>query len=264
MKKFAFIVAINILLFSVLFFKFASEPSRAENFIEAGCVFVSELRLGSQGAEVKCLQRVLNFDPDTVIASSGPGSKGKETDYFGALTETALKKFQNKISRQLSIPITSITLGVTDKKTRDALNALAGYSSPSSSSSSSSKSSTSTQSFPPTIEPPKVKSITPNKGKSGTTITIKGSGFDRYKNTVFIAFEDPEKYAFTPSLDGTTLEIKYTSSVYEQMQKKIRQFDSSAQARVEDYIPRIIPVAVIVQNERGASEPVFFNLIMHD
>ncbi|MDO8565446.1 MAG: peptidoglycan-binding domain-containing protein [bacterium] len=51
------------------------------------------LSSGSRGASVKTLQQFLNTH-GFVIASSGPGSSGNETETFGSLTRTAVQKFQ--------------------------------------------------------------------------------------------------------------------------------------------------------------------------
>lgn len=61
-------------------------------------VFFRSINIKSQGKDVKSLQQFLNAVGFTV-AKSGPGSKGKETTYFGQLTRAALAKFQaaNKI-----------------------------------------------------------------------------------------------------------------------------------------------------------------------
>ena len=58
--------------------------------------FVRYLSLGSTGDDVILLQKILNSDPNTMIASQGPGSPGNETNYFGALTKKAVQKFQTK------------------------------------------------------------------------------------------------------------------------------------------------------------------------
>lgn len=55
--------------------------------------FVRDLKLGMNGDDVKALQVFLNTHGFS-ITSSGPGSKGSETTWFGALTRKALEKFQ--------------------------------------------------------------------------------------------------------------------------------------------------------------------------
>jgi hypothetical protein len=59
-------------------------------------VFTSDLKLGSRGAGVMYLQRVLNRDLDTIVAQFGDGSANYETTYFGPATRAAVIKFQKK------------------------------------------------------------------------------------------------------------------------------------------------------------------------
>lgn len=61
-----------------------------------GYTFSSDLTLGSSGDDVMNLQKVLNTDSDTQVASSGAGSPGYETSKFGPLTRAAVIKFQKK------------------------------------------------------------------------------------------------------------------------------------------------------------------------
>ena len=54
------------------------------------------LKSGAVHKDVKLLQKILNTDPETQIAASGPGSPGNETTLFGAMTRKAVEKFQIK------------------------------------------------------------------------------------------------------------------------------------------------------------------------
>lgn len=58
-------------------------------------VSAQSMGLGSRSNSVQLLQKFLN-NQGFVIAKSGPGSPGNETDYFGVLTQKALAAFQKK------------------------------------------------------------------------------------------------------------------------------------------------------------------------
>ncbi len=58
-------------------------------------VLTKELKINQIDLEVKELQKYLNRN-GFLLAESGPGSPGKETNFFGELTKTALIKFQTK------------------------------------------------------------------------------------------------------------------------------------------------------------------------
>jgi peptidoglycan hydrolase-like protein with peptidoglycan-binding domain len=62
----------------------------------AGAALTRGLDIGSTGEDVRTLQKVLNSDPATLVASAGVGSKGSESTYFGPATAAAVKKFQVK------------------------------------------------------------------------------------------------------------------------------------------------------------------------
>ena len=68
-------------------------------------LFERNLRVGDRGSDVKALQQLLNRDIQTRIALSGSGSAGLETEYFGALTFQAVKRFQEKYASEVLTPL---------------------------------------------------------------------------------------------------------------------------------------------------------------
>ncbi|MEK7227335.1 MAG: peptidoglycan-binding domain-containing protein [Patescibacteria group bacterium] len=73
-----------------------SGASVAPGLINAGKVHITQiLSKGSRGNSIKGLQQFLN-NHGFIISSSGAGSPGQETDYYGTLTEKAVGKFQEK------------------------------------------------------------------------------------------------------------------------------------------------------------------------
>ena len=91
----------------------------------APILFTENLSLGSRGAQVIVLQKILNRDIATRIASTGPGSPGNETGYFGSLTKEAVIRFQEKYSAEILAPAKlSQGNGYVGSYTRNKLNAL--------------------------------------------------------------------------------------------------------------------------------------------
>jgi hypothetical protein len=67
--------------------------------------WTTNLTKGSTGDDVLKLQMFLNADADTKLASSGAGSPGNETSYFGSVTNAGVAKFQDKYASEVLTPI---------------------------------------------------------------------------------------------------------------------------------------------------------------
>lgn len=68
------------------------------------CNFTRSLTMGSKGDDVKCLQKYLN-SAGHQLASSGAGSPGNETTYFGSITKAGVIKWQNANASTVLAPV---------------------------------------------------------------------------------------------------------------------------------------------------------------
>lgn len=66
--------------------------------------FTRNLRVGTQGEDVRELQKFLNAQ-GFLVSARGNGSVGKESTYFGAATVRALIRFQERYREQLLLPL---------------------------------------------------------------------------------------------------------------------------------------------------------------
>ena len=90
-----------------------------------GFQWTRNLTIGDTGNDVLELQKFLNSDPATRIASSGVGSPGNETNYYGSLTAAAVAKFQEKYASDILAPLgLSKGTGYFGTSTRAKANAL--------------------------------------------------------------------------------------------------------------------------------------------
>lgn len=89
--------------------------------------FSKNLRKEDEGKDVKYLQSLLNTNPETMLTEYGFGSPGRETEYYGDLTEKAVRKFQNRYSDEILDPQgLSNPTGKVGYHTRVKLNELLG------------------------------------------------------------------------------------------------------------------------------------------
>ena len=200
------------------------------------------LKPGDSGADVKKLQELLNKDPNTQVASSGPGSPGQETNFFGAKTAVALSKFQEKFKEVILDPLGLQTgTGILGKLTRALLNELYGSntgghvldaitnfnpsnlagvtippmpppipeaSNPISVNTNNSNGNNQTPTLPTVDQSDKVKieAILPQGGNVNTQVTITGSGFSTSTagNVVYVG---GTRKTGVLSSDGKTLRV---------------------------------------------------------
>ena len=114
---------ISVLLISVM--AFSPALISAAELAPKGFTFQKDLKRGDSNIEVTYLQRILNLLPETTVAKTGAGSKGKETKLFGDLTEKAVIKFQEKYKSEILAPAgLSKGTGFVGGNTRNKLNAI--------------------------------------------------------------------------------------------------------------------------------------------
>jgi hypothetical protein len=87
-------------------------------------LFKRTLQIGSVGSDVRALQVFLNTH-GFEIAESGVGSPGRETDFYGKLTASAVSKFQEAHAQRILVPNNLLQgNGVFGPATRATVNAL--------------------------------------------------------------------------------------------------------------------------------------------
>ena len=83
----------------------SSSSSSSTSSSSCSYTFTRNLVAGDRGEDVRQLQILLNSNPATVVASSGPGSNGQETTYYGPATARAVSKFQEVYASDILTPL---------------------------------------------------------------------------------------------------------------------------------------------------------------
>lgn len=106
-------------------FHYATASADTMNEWVCSYAWKSDLSIGASSYDIYALQRVLNLDPATQVAATGPGSPGMETGYFGALTQDAVRRFQEKYANEVLFPAHLFSpTGYVGTRTRSMLNTL--------------------------------------------------------------------------------------------------------------------------------------------
>ncbi|MCX8513844.1 MAG: hypothetical protein ORN26_02365, partial [Candidatus Pacebacteria bacterium] len=91
--------------------------------INCDYVFNNNLKAGTRSDDVYNLQKILNSNPRTQIAQTGPGSPGNETGFFGPGTLQAVVKYQELNADTILVPAgLAKGSGFVGSLTRAALN----------------------------------------------------------------------------------------------------------------------------------------------
>ncbi len=211
--------------------------------------FSRSLNVGSEGVDVKELQKYLNSNSKTQISDTGAGSPGFETTYFGEKTKQAVIKLQNLFAPLILYPVgLNVGSGFVGNSTITFLNNTQGQ--------------TTIETIFDIKENPVVNSVSPQELKDGDTITIIGKNFSD-KNTVILGFEDKYKYTNIESTDnGTKIEFTYNSEIQKVYENNYKKLSKDAKKRVLQEFPGIdIAVSVIDKdNNQSNFKTITFNL----
>lgn len=169
-----------------------------------GVVLTKNLKQGDKGSDVKWLQVVLNADTATVIAKTGLGSPGNESDYFGPATLNAVKRFQQKYKSEVLAPANlSYPTGYVGSLTRNKINAIL------------SGAFTIVPSEPPVLPTPPASTTKPSTPSTGTGKAPNApTVYEINKNSVTVSGEEDTEV----KLDATT-EWQTSPAVFSNLQE---------------------------------------------
>lgn len=231
-------------------------------------VFLRNLRQGDIGLDVRELQKALNSNVATRVNSSGAGSPGFETSYFGLATKRAVIAFQELYRNEILVPAgLSQGTGFVGALTRQKLNALSFGSVIATTTVSIAQP---TQSLLSSV--PVITSLSATNIGNGDTIIIYGKNFQA-TNTVVISIEVPGKFIAVQTASTTSMQLTVDTTLSAGIKKQMSKFDP----RVRDFIVDKIrtqmnkqnpsadgswyfPAILTVKNSSGTSNSVPINI----
>lgn len=233
-------------------------------FFAHASTFTLDLKTGSNNAEVLALQKILNTDTDTQVATEGPGSLSNETSYFGQKTQNAVKRFQEKYRSEILAPLNiSAPTGVVGARTRAVLNSLAGGAG----NPAGIEVNPSPLEYDYTKLFPTISSVYPSsvEDPQNQMVTIYGSNFTQ-NNKVFLSVQGLEIFSAS-SNDGNTLSVllntSYTNLIKDIINNIPENAEGTARKQALDLLKAefnstdkngiYVPAVLFVQNENGES-----------
>lgn len=204
------------------------------------------LKLGDSGEDVRFLQKMLNKNPATAIALSGPGSQGMETDFFGTMTQAAVKRYQELYAPDILFAAgVFASTGIAGERTREHI--LANNTEAATQFSAQEKVPFSLPAAIPGT--PKINLISPDRGGVGTLVTISGEGFASVGNIIASAYEE---FRDISSPDSKTLKIRIKGPFPEEFLEEHQEFYRQNNFGME--------YQLIVRNTKGVSNfmPFYF------
>lgn len=257
----------------------------------SGFVFKSDLFVGIKSNEVLELQKVLNSATDTTVATTGPGSRGQETNYFGEKTKQAVIKFQEKYKDEVLAPASlSSGTGFVGALTRKKLNQIYEILHLTASSTVSNSTSTNTvsniiyaSSIPKSntysTSTPVITSVSPTYWQDNQAVRVIGTGFTA-SNTIVISIEPDNKYTGLASESvGTVIPFVLSTQAGLSLSNSLSRINQNVRGYVIQHIMKTYrsgnglsnfnqdgiytQATVRVRNENGLSDPykVYINLL---
>ena len=233
--------------------------------------FLRTLKVGDYGEDVRFVQQILNLSTSTQVTTSGLGSPGYETSYFGPATKNAIMRFQTLYAADILTPAGLVSpTGFAGMFTLKKINQLADAYTKSQEPSSVVSTSTKPSVVIPAGKNPFVVSVTPSTFGNGDTITISGANFDFLNNTVLLSTENDDKFTNISSFDTKTITLRADITVANGIARgKINDLAGSVRAKViADLIQHggltagpgdgsaYLPATISIKNKNGQSNSV--------
>lgn len=230
----------------------------------------ASLRSGSREPVVKLIQYILNLDPATKVATSGEGSLGQETEYFGPRTVLAVYKFQKKYGitgetgridlQTLKMMVYLAPKMMQAQQSRKSViptdwpeaGAVTTVRAPIKSYSTSVITRPTRSTVAPVVKlaTPKLYSLSPSMASNNQAMTIYGEGFTKTGNNIVTKFKAINSVA---SADGRTLTFNFSMPMSSEALNSINSLPSGVISSLA------VPVSLYVTNNGGVSNELTFS-----